>query len=91
MTLREYIEMAGGYSAGSDDDNTFVVLPDGTARKVETSWLGFDARADLPPGSTIVVPRYLTPFDLITSIGTITGTLSQIAVTAASLAVLSKQ
>ncbi len=90
-TLRDYIELAGGYGAGSDEDNTFVVLPDGTARKVETSWFGFDARANLPPGSTVVVPRDLAPFNLLAVINNVTGTLSQMAVTAASLAVLSKQ
>ena len=89
-TLGDYIEMAGGYSPTSDESNTFIVLPDGSARKVETSWLNFSS-VNLPPGSSIVVPRDITPLDTRQLILDVTGIFSQLAVTAASLAVLSKQ
>ncbi len=91
--VKDYIEEAGGYAQASDEDNTFVVLPDGSARKVDVSWLNFDSTA-LPPGSAIVVPRDLVPFDLRQALidsTQILGQLSQFAVTAASLAVLAKQ
>lgn len=89
-TLADYIEMAGGYGPSSDESNTFIVLPDGSARKVETSWLNFST-VNLPPGSSIVVPRDITPLDTRQLILDVTGIFSQLAVTAASLAVLSKQ
>jgi protein involved in polysaccharide export with SLBB domain len=89
-TLRDYINMAGGYNSSSDASNTFVVLPDGSARRVDQSWFNFSP-TDLPPGSTIVVPRDITPLDTRQLILDITGIFSQLAVSAASLAVLSKQ
>ena len=90
MKVADYIKQAGGYAQYSDDDLTFLVLPDGSARKIETSWLNFDA-ATLPPGSSIVVPRDLAPLTARQIILDLTGIFSSFAVTAASLAVLAKQ
>jgi polysaccharide export outer membrane protein len=89
-TLEDYIQTAGGYSQTSDESNTFIVLPDGSARKVEKSWLNFSS-VNLPPGSSIVVPRDITPLDARQIILDVSGIFSQLAVTAASLAVLAKQ
>lgn len=89
-TVKDYIDEAGDYAQFSDEGNTFLVLPDGTAHKVDVSWFSFDSKA-LPPGSAIVVPRDLQPFDLRQTIIDTTSVLSQIAVTVASLAVLAKQ
>ncbi|HWY61191.1 MAG TPA: SLBB domain-containing protein [Rhizomicrobium sp.] len=89
-TMQDYVEMAGGYSATSDSSNTFVVMPDGSARKIEQSWFDFSP-TDLPPGATIVVPRDVTPLDTRQLILDITGIFSQLAVSVASLAVLAKQ
>jgi protein involved in polysaccharide export with SLBB domain len=89
-TVKDYIEEAGGYAQFSDEDNTYLVLPDGSARKIDVSWLNFSAAA-LPPGSSIVVPRDLQPFDLRQTVIDVSSILSQIAVTVASLAVLAKQ
>ena len=83
-TLQDYIEMAGGYSPTSDESNTFIVLPDGSARKIETSWLNFSS-VNLPPGTSIVIPRDVTPLDTRQLILDVTGIFSQLAVTAASL------
>ena len=90
MTVADYIKKAGGYAQFSDEDLTFVVQPDGSARKIETSWLGFDA-ATLPPGSAIVVPRDLAPLTARQVVLDVTGIFSSLAVTLASLAVLAKQ
>jgi polysaccharide export outer membrane protein len=89
-SLEDYIQTAGGYSQTSDESNTFIVLPDGSARKVEKSWLNFSS-VNLPPGSSIVVPRDITPLDARQIILDVSGIFSQLAVTAASLAVLAKQ
>jgi len=90
MKVADYVKRAGGYAQYSDEDLTFLVLPDGSARKIETSWLSFDATA-LPPGSSIVVPRDLAPLTARQLLLDVTGIFSSFAVTAASLAVLAKQ
>jgi protein involved in polysaccharide export with SLBB domain len=90
MTLADYIEQAGGYAATSDESLTFIVLPDGSARRVRKSWLSFDAES-LPPGSTIVVPRDVTPLNARQLILDVSSIFSQFAVSIASMAVLAKQ
>jgi protein involved in polysaccharide export with SLBB domain len=90
MAVEEYIKKAGGYAQFANDDMTFIVMPDGSARRIETSWLHFDANT-LPPGSTIVVPRDLAPLFPRQIILDVTSILSSFAVTAASLAILAKQ
>jgi polysaccharide export outer membrane protein len=89
-TLRDYLERAGGYARFADESETFVILPDGTARRIEKSWLHYDP-VSLPPGSAIVVPRDVTPLDLRQTIIDVTQVFSQLAVSIASVAVLSKQ
>lgn len=89
-TVGDYVRRAGGYAQFSDEDMTFIVQPDGSARRIETSWLNFDA-ATLPPGSAIVVPRDLAPLNARQIILDVTGIMSSLAVTIASLAVLAKQ
>jgi len=90
MTVGDYIKRAGGYAQFSNNDLTFIVQPDGSAKRLETSWLGFDSTT-LPPGSTIVVPRDLAPLSSRQIVLDVTGIMSSLAVTIASLAVLAKQ
>ena len=90
-TMEDYLDKAGGFSSAADASRTFLVLPDGSARRVEKSWLlGFDVDK-LPPGSAIVIPRDVTPLNSRQIITDLSQIFSQFAVTAASLAVLSKQ
>ena len=89
-TVATYINRAGGYARFAADDDTFVVLPDGSAHKLDKSWLSFDVDR-LPPGSAIVVPRDITPLDLRQTIIDVSQVFSQFAVSIASIAVLSKQ
>ena len=90
LSVSDYIRMAGGYAQFADDSETYVVLPDGTARRYRKSWVSFD-QPDIPPGSAVVVPRDLAPLDLHQLIVDTTSIVGQLAVSAASLAVLSKQ
>lgn len=88
MSAREYLARAGGYNAFADSSLTYVILPDGSAEKLDRSWLPFDS-AKLPPGSVIVVPRDIAPFawgDFAINASQI---FSQLAVAGASLAVIS--
>jgi hypothetical protein len=68
-----------------------VLMPDGTARPVEDSWLTFSHNNIIPPGSTIIVPIEVAPFNFLTTLGNIaaiTQITSQIAITAAALAII---
>ena len=88
-TVADYIDKAGGYGQLADESNTFLVLPDGSARQVESSWLNLDS-PNVPPGSVIVVPRELFPIStagLIVEVGEV---LKDFAVSAASIAVISR-
>jgi protein involved in polysaccharide export with SLBB domain len=89
VSVQEYIDRAGGYGRYADGSLTFVVLPDGTARQVEKSWFSIGSES-IPPGSTIVVPKDINPFELRRFLVDTSQILSQLAVAAASLAILSK-
>jgi polysaccharide biosynthesis/export protein len=91
LTVKDYIAMAGGTRETADDGRTFVVLPDGSARPVEDGWLNFSSNNLIPPGSTIVVPVAVAPFNFLTTLGNIaalTQVTSQLAITAVSLKLL---
>jgi len=88
--VQDYLDAAGGYAQYADESLTFVILPDGKAEKIEASWFNIGNRP-IPPGSTIVVPRDLAPYDTRQLILDMTQIFSQLAVVAASLAVLSNQ
>ena len=90
LTVRDYLERAGGTTQGADEGRTFIVLPDGTARTVAENWLSFNTAAVIPPGSTIIVPRDLQPFSLGPFVANITQIVSQLAITAASLVVINR-
>jgi hypothetical protein len=83
------VEKAGGDTTLADGSETYIVLPDGSARKIEKSWLSFD-KNDLPPGSAIVVPRNVTPLDLRQTIIDVSQIFSQLAISIASVAVISR-
>jgi protein involved in polysaccharide export with SLBB domain len=91
LTVKDYVAMAGGTRETADEDRMFVVLPDGSARPVEDSWLSFNSNNLIPPGATIVVPVAVAPFNFLSTLGNIaalTQITSQIALTAVSLKLL---
>jgi polysaccharide biosynthesis/export protein len=85
---KDYIEQAGGYTQSAEPDSVYVVLPNGEAEPIKTSYWNFTP-VEIPPGSTIVVPKNLAPFDLTTFLKDSTQILSQLAISGASLAVIS--
>ena len=85
--MASYLKEAGGFTALADKARTFVVTPDGSARPLKVSAWNYDPITVLP-GSTIVAPRDPKPFDAIELTANIGNILSQIAVTAASIAVI---
>jgi len=88
-SFQDYLDRAGGYAQFADKSATFVVLPDGSAKKVDSSWLNFNDQT-IPPGSAVVVSRDLAPYDFRQFVLDSTQILSQLAISAASLAVLSQ-
>lgn len=88
-TADRYIRQAGGYQASADDDRVFVVYPNGEAEPLALSPWNFNP-VQIPPGSTIVVPKDPVPLDLLTILREGASVVSQLAVTAASLAVISR-
>ena len=89
LEAEEYIRRVGGLTPNADDGNAFVVLPNGEAIPLRLgAWSGEEVQ--IPPGSTIVVPRDPRPFDFLTLTRSITSLVSDLAISAASIAVISR-
>lgn len=86
-TPTDYLREAGGFTSLADKSRAFIVYPDGSARPLRISAWQYDP-AHVVPGSTIVAPRDPKPFDAVELTANIGNILSQIAVTAASIAVI---
>jgi len=90
LSLDDYIRLAGGPTQTAEVGSTFIILPDGSAAPRDEGLLSFGGTNRIPPGSTIVVPRDLNPFNLSQFLKDFTLIASQLAVTAASLSVLGR-
>jgi polysaccharide biosynthesis/export protein len=90
LDIQQYITLAGGVTQDADEDRIFMVLPDGTARPLNESWLSFSKNNVVPLGATIVVPRDLRPFNLTIFLRDASQIMSQLAISAASLAVVGR-
>jgi polysaccharide export outer membrane protein len=89
-SAEDYLRAAGGLQHSADDDRIFLVLPNGEARPLSLSFWNYKSQP-VPPGSTIVVPTDPAPFSFLTAAQNLGGLFSQMAVTAASLAVISRE
>ena len=83
-----YIAEAGGLADSADTDHIFVVFPDGTAHQLDRSWTNFSPDT-IPPGSVIYVPRNILPTNWYALAATLATIFQGLAVSAASLAVIS--
>lgn len=83
----DYIDQAGSFQQSADRRRIFVVLPNGAARPVSVSPFNY-SHINIPPGSTVVVPKDASPFDAFTFAKDLSTVISQLAITAASLAVI---
>jgi len=88
MTVDDYIDQAGGYTQFADTSRVIVVLPDGRSRVAGHSWFGIGGSDELPPGTRIVVGRDIAGLQFHQLIVDTTQIVSQLATTAAALAVL---
>lgn len=84
---KDYIKLAGGYGRFADKKRVFVIMPDGQARRMSRGALRFGDNM-LAPGTVIIVPRNLTPIQWREFFLSVTQISSQLALTAASVAVI---
>ena len=86
--VEEYINEVGSYTRSADEDRIYIVYPNGVAKPINFSSWGGDNNISIPPGTAIVVPTNLSPFDTLSLIKEIGGIFQNLAVSAASIAVL---
>jgi protein involved in polysaccharide export with SLBB domain len=90
LGIDDYLAMAGGPNDAAESSETFIVMPDGTARPASGGWFSFMGNSPIPPGATIVVPPDPAPFNTMVFLTSISQIVSQLAVAGASLAVISR-
>jgi polysaccharide biosynthesis/export protein len=83
----QYVQQAGGMQLSADEDRMFLVYPNGVAQPVSVSVWNYNP-VRVPPGSTVVVPKNPAPVNLFDFAKEMTALISQMAITAASLAVI---
>jgi protein involved in polysaccharide export with SLBB domain len=88
-TAEDYLNEAGGPTRDADTGRSFLVLPDGRARPLALSSWNHRVEA-IPPGAILVVPRDPRPFDGLDATKAIGNILSQLAITAASISVITR-
>lgn len=86
-TVAQYLSETGGIQTSADEKRIFLVYPNGVARPLPRRFWG-SAREMVPPGSTIVVPKDIDPLANLQLTREITSILSQLAISAASFAVI---
>jgi len=88
-TVGHYISEAGGTQRSADNKRVFLVYPNGAAKQVRMSKWSSDSDP-VPPGSVIVVPKNLDPITKLDIFTSISSVVSQLALSAASIAVISR-
>ncbi|HOG17129.1 MAG TPA: SLBB domain-containing protein [Syntrophales bacterium] len=96
FTYKDYIGMAGGYARYADEDSTFVLKADGSARRLSRGFVNWnDSRSrwelaafgeevkDIEPGDVIVVPEEFGRIAWLREIRDITQIIMNTAVVAA--------
>lgn len=86
--VQSYLDEVGGFTRAADEDRVFVVYPNGVSKPIKLSSWGGDRNLSIPPGSAIVIPTDLSPYDSLTLISAIGDIFRNLAVSAASIAVL---
>ncbi|MDG1727200.1 MAG: SLBB domain-containing protein [Emcibacteraceae bacterium] len=86
--VQSYLDEVGGFARAADEDRVFVVYPNGVSKPITLSSWGGDKNLSIPPGSAIVVPTDLSPYDSLTLVSSIGDIFRNLAVSAASIAVL---
>jgi len=87
--LSQYLAETGGIQVSADEKRLFVVYPNGVAKPVARRFWR-TSNEILPPGSTIVVPKDTDPLAALELTREITSIFSQLSLSAASLAVITR-
>jgi protein involved in polysaccharide export with SLBB domain len=91
LSVFDYINLSGGMTRGADKNRIFVILPNGNAIPVNDKLFGKrmgGSKSTILPGSTIVVARNPDPFDAFKLVSILTPVLSDLAISAASIAAI---
>ncbi|MCA3269367.1 MAG: SLBB domain-containing protein [Thalassospira sp.] len=88
-TAEDYLKAAGGLQSTADEGRIFAVLPNGQAQPVSISSWNYSVTR-LPPGSLLFVPTDPLPLSYGQLARDSIGIVSQLAVSAASLAVINR-
>lgn len=86
---RDYVSAAGGAQRFADLGRAFIVLPNGQSAAAGLgSWQG--GGPPVPPGSLVIVPNDPSPFERWGFLRDMTQLASQVAISAAALAVIAR-
>ena len=86
--VAEYLSESGGFNISADEERVFIVYPNGEAKPISLASWGVNKNLSVPPGSVIVVPTDLSPYDALSLTSAIGDIFRNLAVSAASIAVL---
>ena len=86
--VAKYISESGGFNISADEDRVFIVYPNGEASPISLASWGGNRNLSVPPGTVIVVPNDLSPYDTLSLTSEIGDIFRNLAVSAASIAVL---
>ena len=86
--VAKYISESGGFNISADEDRVFIVYPNGEASPISLASWGGNKNLSVPPGTVIVVPNNLSPYDALSLTSEIGDIFRNLAVSAASIAVL---
>jgi len=86
--VAEYLSESGGFNISADEDRVFIVYPNGEAKPISLASWGGNRNLSVPPGTVIVVPNDLSPYDALSLTSEIGDIFRNLAVSAASIAVL---
>lgn len=85
--VRHYLDQAGGFQRFADRRRTFIVFPNGAASRADLGVFDYSIQRP-PPGTTIVVPPDPIPLNVLSLATNVSTIFSQLAIAAASLAVI---
>ncbi len=93
LSVDDYIKLSGGMTRGADKNKIFIIFPNGQSLLANERLFGqgirsVNATLKILPGSTIVVSRDPDPFDAFKLVSVITPILSDLAISAASIAAI---
>ena len=87
LSLKDYINQAGGANEAADSDRIFVILPNGKSIIAKNTL--FNRSSNILPGTTVVVSRDTKSYDAIALTRIITPILADLATSAAAIAAIS--